>query len=167
MRLTLCALVAASLAGCVMPKGSAADGGAAGSNGGSGIDGGATATGAGCAQDPQTGVTLCAAVSLCPNVVVDTDLYPDCGFRIRGQIIDLECLCSGSLCPIGVATTCAQATQLLAAQNATLVCSQVNEGRCANATPTPAPSGSAGNGCDHACSSECGGDPGCIRSCGC
>jgi hypothetical protein len=163
-RLVLVLLPMASAA-CILPKGTAGDGGAPGQDGGRGAEAAGGATGAGCAQDRETGITLCAALSLCPTIVVDPDLYPNCGFRVRGEVIDLECVCSGSLCPIGVAATCAEAKQLLAGQNATMVCSQINEGRCTSAAH-PAPSGSS-SPCDHTCSSQCGGDPGCIKSCGC
>ena len=172
--LGIAAIVAAAspLTACALPT-LGTDSGAASSSGTtSTTDGGTSATGAGCGQDPATGITLCAAVSLCPNVVVDNDLYPNCGFRIRGHVIDLECLCNESLCPIGIASTCAQATQLLSGQNETTVCTQVNEGRCVDAKPpTSGGGGTSGNGngstCDKTCQSECGGDPGCIRICGC
>jgi hypothetical protein len=114
-----------------------------------GASGGAQVTGAGCAQDPTTGVTLCQAVSLCPDLVIDTDLYPGCGFRVNGRVIDIECVCNDSVCPVGVPATCAQAKQLLGVQSAAIVCAQVNEGRCTS----PASGGggrgdAAASGCD-------------------
>ncbi|CAN5400985.1 hypothetical protein BH09MYX1_BH09MYX1_12970 [soil metagenome] len=89
-----------------------------------------TPQGADCGQDPYTGVTLCSAISTCPTIYVDYDLYPECGFRIHGSVIDLECACYGKLCPIGVTTSCTEAANLLASQSQYSVCAQINEGRC-------------------------------------
>lgn len=118
--------------------------------------------GAGCGTDAVTGVTLCAAISTCPGLTVDQGAFPGCGFRVLGTALDLECLCGDALCPIGVPTTCAQAKTLLQNQTQPLVCMQVNEGRCT----TPAVKPPAGS-CDKTCASECGGDPTCIKACGC
>lgn len=123
----------------------------------------AVATGAGCGVDSQTGTTLCRQVDLCPSLAVDPAQYPNCGFRVHGSAIDLECACSGSLCPVGAPTTCAQASQLLASQNEGIVCSQVNEGRCVESAPAPTQSSS----CDKVCAGECGNSPNCLSQCGC
>lgn len=96
-------------------------------------DGQVTATtpqGVDCGQDPYTGVILCSAISTCPNIYIDPDLYPECGFRVRGSILDMECACYGKLCPIGVTTSCTEAASLLANQSQYSVCAQINEGRC-------------------------------------
>jgi hypothetical protein len=111
-------------------------------------------------------VTLCTAISTCPGISVDHDVYPDCGFRIQGTVLDLECLCSGSICPIGVPATCAQAQQLLAQQTQVAVCTQVSEDRCTGVSGGPT-SDAGGGGCDQTCASQCAGDPGCIKICGC
>lgn len=103
-----------------------------------GADGAASATGAqgaDCIVEPTSGATLCTAISTCPTVLVDHDLYPDCGFRMKAGTTSatsmiLECACSGALCPVGVPTTCAQAQKLLAEQNESLVCNKIAEGRC-------------------------------------
>jgi hypothetical protein len=127
------ALVLPLVSACVLPtlepkdKGSDAGGSDAGSS-----DAAPKVTGAGCSERAP-GVSLCAAISTCPNVVVDPDQFPRCGFRIRGTAIDLECACGTALCPMGVPTTCEQAARLLDSQNEFLVCAQVDEGRC---TPT-------------------------------
>jgi len=96
-------------------------------------DGGAP-TGSGCSADPDTGITLCTGISTCPGLTVDQDLFPGCGFRIHdaADVIDLECACYGQICPIGIATTCDQATALMQNQSQYTVCLQVNEGRCTN-----------------------------------
>jgi hypothetical protein len=126
-------------------------------------------TGSGCLQDPQTGVVLCEQINLCPGVVVDPGLYPNCGFRPNaGSTLDLECLCVESLCPIGVATSCASAEQLLEAQSSLVVCLQENEGRCVS----PAGGGGGANGSGSAspcatCAEQCGGTPACFQACGC
>jgi len=134
---------------------------AAGDGGVSGID---------CVREPTTGAALCTAVTSCPDVAVDHDAYPHCGFRVRFGGLDVECACGDQLCPIGAPVTCDDVRALLAAQSEATVCTQVSEGRCTASSPAPAPSGTggaAGSTCDHACSGECGGDPGCIKLCGC
>lgn len=138
----------------------------------------ATPTGSACGTDVQTQVTLCAGIDLCPGIVVDQGTLPGCGFRIHaGAVIDLECLCTDVLCPIGVADTCDQVTQLLSEQTSLTVCEQASEGHClqvgapaATATPTAtataAPTSPASS-CDRTCESECAGEPDCIQLCGC
>lgn len=83
-----------------------------------------------CGTDPYTGTVLCSGVSACPGLLVDHDVYPDCGFRIRGTSFDLQCPCYGGLCPIGSPSTCQDAQALLDAQSEYTVCAQYNEGRC-------------------------------------
>jgi hypothetical protein len=85
-----------------------------------------------CGPDPDTGVILCIGISTCPNIVVDQDLYPGCGFRVHDGtgVLDLECACYGQICPIGVASTCDQAVALMKDQSQYTVCMQINEGRC-------------------------------------
>ena len=89
-------------------------------------------TGLECGPDPDTGVTLCIGISSCPNIVVDQDLYPGCGFRVHDGtgVLDLECACYGQICPIGIASTCDQAVALMQDQSQYTVCMQINEGRC-------------------------------------
>lgn len=155
------------------------DAGAAGTGGSAGaatadVD---AATGAGCGTDGTSGVTLCRAISACPTVVVDPDLFPNCGFRIHEAALDLECLCGEDLCPMGTAVTCDQVAMLLASQSELSACTQVSEGRCAQTGAASAPAQSppaatggqagAGSGCDRTCQSQCAGDPGCYRICGC
>jgi hypothetical protein len=136
--------------------------------------------GAECGTDPQSGVTLCEQTSLCPGVSVDQGALPGCGFRIHpGNVIDLECLCADSLCPIGIPETCDQATQLLSSQTSLTVCQQASDGRCvqvtgsdAGASPTTGstttPTTTATpSTCDKVCEGECAGEPNCIQLCGC
>ena len=89
-------------------------------------------SGINCGPDPDTGVILCLGISSCPGVTVDQDLYPGCGFRVHDGtgVLDLECACYGQICPIGIATTCDQATALMQNQSQYMVCMQINEGRC-------------------------------------
>jgi hypothetical protein len=89
-------------------------------------------TGVNCGVDPDTGVTLCSGISTCPSLTIDSDLFPGCGFRIHdaADVIDMECACYGQICPIGVASTCTQATALMQNQSQYTVCIQVDEGRC-------------------------------------
>jgi hypothetical protein len=89
-----------------------------------------SAKGIDCGQDPYTGVVLCSAISTCPDIYVDYDVFPECGFRVHGSLLDLECACYGKLCPIGVTTSCSEAAALLQSQSSYTVCAQINEGRC-------------------------------------
>ena len=141
-------------------KGAAADGGTKSDAG----DAGAI-QGAGCGTETESGLALCAATSKCPNLVVDTQVFPSCGFRIQGTAVDLVCGCNGSICSMGAFTTCAQAAELLTSQTQQTVCMQVAEGRCT--TGAPAPASTAKSTCDRQCLSECGGGAGCASLCGC
>jgi hypothetical protein len=138
----------------------------------------ASAMGAGCNVQTSGGVTLCTAISLCPSLSIDPATFSGCGFRIRGDVLDLECECSGFLCPIGAPTTCAEAATLLSQQNADSVCSQEGQGTCIQEAPAATTTTSAdggtttstmgtSSGCDQTCESECVSDPNCIQACGC
>lgn len=123
--------------------------------------------GAGCGVEPESGVTLCAATSACPNVVVDTQAFPSCGFRIAGGTATLVCGCNGMVCPMGTYQTCAQAAELLTGQTLQGVCVQVSEGRCAAGSGAPSSSGGTKTSCDRQCLAECGGGASCASVCGC
>ena len=127
-----------------------------------------TGTGVGCTTDPATQVVLCAGINACPGVSIDPGAFPGCGFRVNagGAPIDLECLCSGSVCPIGAPTTCAQASQLLQSQTVLGVCEQVSEGLCVQVAAPP-DAGSVAPGCDRTCQSQCGSAADCLQICGC
>jgi hypothetical protein len=136
--------------------------------------------GGGCGMEPNSGTQLCVATSMCPNVVVDTQAMPDCGFRIRGGAVDLVCACGAALCPMGIFATCADAANLLANQTQQGVCVQLAEGRCLEASPTStsstsssssSSSGASSSGgnpaCDRQCVADCGGGAGCAAVCNC
>lgn len=144
-------------------KSAAGDAGAASADAG---DAAPAVQGAGCGVEAESGLQLCAATSACPTLAVDTNVFPSCGFRIRGSVVDLVCGCDGSICSMGAYTTCAQASALLEAQTQQQVCMQVAEGRCA-AAARPSSTSSSGSTCDRACLSECGGGGGCASLCGC
>jgi hypothetical protein len=167
--LLLLAAAGLGLSGCFDISTSSSDDAGAAPASTTDIEGGtppATATGAGCATSAESGATLCTAISICPSLVVDHDVFPDCGFRIQGQTLDLECDCNGALCPIGVPVTCTEAAQLLQQQQSeTNVCTQVSEGRCTPGAPPPAPTSTST--CDTTCRDECGGNPSCWTACGC
>ena len=154
---------------CITAK--TGDGADAGSGPAATGDGGAAAVkalGAGCGIEVTTNTQLCTAISVCPKIAVDHDVFPHCGFRLHGDSLDLECACNGALCPLGSPATCDQAAKLLQGQTELQVCAQVNEGRCTAGTPAPATTGpSTTNPCDKACASECGGNPQCLKDCGC
>ena len=146
---------------------SSASGSSSDPNASGGADAGAQ--GVDCITEQATSATICTGISLCPGLVVDHDVYPDCGFRVKGNVLDLECACGSDVCPIGVPQTCTQAQSMLSSQSEGTVCAQVAEGRCTPGTPAPSSGGTTGGGstCDKACEGECGGDPSCIQSCGC
>ena len=122
-------------------------------------------TGANCGLDPTGTVNLCEQISTCPGVDVDQGAFPNCGFRLGAAAsLDIECVCGGVLCPIGVPQTCADATELLAGQTSLLVCEQASEGRCISLT---APDAGAASTCDTTCASYCSGAPDCLVLCGC
>ena len=166
MRPLLAVLVAAASSGC-LEVGTGTDAGT--DAGGTTVATGTSTSvampqGLACFTDVQTQTTLCEGISTCPTVQVDPGAFPDCGFRVQsGATLDLECLCGTSLCPVGVATTCAQAAQLLADQDELLVCELEEEGHCVELVAPPTSSSS----CDKSCESECGGDPSCMQLCGC
>jgi len=168
MRWLVPTVLMVSLSACLQigkqgDAGSSADDASSGSSGAS-SSGGAPATGTNCGVDPSTGVALCLGISSCPSVRVDPDQFPDCGFRVAGSKLDLECLCGDSLCPMGSAASCLDAKALLADQSAQSVCSGVAEGRCQVIHETSYTSSST---CDKDCRAQCSGIPGCITLCGC
>ena len=142
---------------------SSAQAGGAGASAAS-SSGGASATGTHCGVDPSTGIALCLGISSCPNLRVDPEQFPDCGFRIAGSRLDLQCLCGDSLCPMGGAASCLDAKALLSAASASEVCAGIAEGRCQALKQT---SGGSVSTCDKDCRAQCSGVPGCLTLCGC
>ena len=168
MKLLVPAALALAVSGCAMLQ--ALDGGGAGGASTTTGTGGATtaAQGASCGTDPDTSAILCLASTVCPGLTIDSEVYPGCGYRVNGGALDIECSCSGWLCPLGAAS-CADAKLKLADQNYGVVCSQAAGGTCAQGTPvgaTPSSSSSGGT-CDTTCRTECAGEPTCIQACGC
>lgn len=146
--------------------GAGSDAGARSDAGGGSSGGHGATSGTGCATDPTSGVTLCEAIAQCPGLVVDQGAFPGCGFRMQAaSTYDLECACGDVLCPIGAATSCADAAQLLdQAQSSLSVCQEASSGTC---MPLTAGGGGSQGTCDKACESQCAGDPNCIQMCGC
>lgn len=164
----LCTIVLmVSLSSCLQ-IGKGSDSGSAGedASGGasSGGSSGGSVTGTNCGVDPSSGIALCLGISSCPSARVDPDQFPDCGYRIAGSAIDLECLCGDSLCPMGSAGSCLDAKALLAEQSAQAVCAGIAEGRCQVVQQTAHSSSSS---CDKDCRAQCSGVPGCVTLCGC
>ena len=159
-------VVLVSLSSCLQ-VGKTSDSGSStdeGSSGGSNSSSSVSVTGTNCGVDPSTGVALCLGISSCPGVRVDPDQFPDCGYRIAGSRIDLECLCGDSLCPLGSAASCLDAKALLAEQSAQAVCAGVSESRCQVVQQAPR---SSDSNCDRDCRAQCSGVPGCVALCGC
>jgi hypothetical protein len=166
-----CALACAGCSGVGLSTGDGTGGGAGGAGTGasssSAAGGAAGAQGIDCGADPDTGATLCLGISTCPGLLVDGDSFPGCGFRVRGATLDLECSCTGQLCPIGTATSCAGAVALMKSQeSAGNVCAEVSDGRCTDANPSPA-AAAAATTCSQTCYDMCAGNPTCIADCGC
>jgi hypothetical protein len=175
----MAALFSSLLGACLMPKGGSPDAGPGGAEIKIDIDTGTVTqpgspTGTGCAPDPTTGITLCTGTTECPGVMVDPAVFPECGFY--GDAFDLECVCAGYLCPMGVATSCSSAAALLQTANEAAVCGEISSSVCTLITG-PGTGGSsgaggsgaadAGSGCDKACEAMCAGEPDCIQGCGC
>jgi hypothetical protein len=186
LRLTLAACLAGlAAAGCVQvstgPDDPTSDA-APPTTTAAGDDGGAAGTN--CGADPTTGTVLCLGVASCPSLAFDPTAWPSCGFRTTGgTTLDLECLCGTSLCPIGVATTCGQASEILSNQTQLMVCEQVSEQRCVSVgTPAASSGGQGSQGsqgsqgtvdagspstCNQTCLVGCGTAPDCLTTCGC
>ena len=88
----------------------------------------ASITGIACGTDPQTRAKLCSGVSACPGLYIDSDQFPGCGF-VPGTM-NISCLCTDVLCPMGQPKTCAEAAKLLDSSNVVLVCEQASEQIC-------------------------------------
>lgn len=156
--------------GCLdITQTSSEDAGAATTDGGAAAEAGIV--GGGCGIEQGSGVELCAATSMCPSVVVDTQAMPTCGFRVRGAAVDLVCACGTAICPMGAFATCAEATQLLTNQTAQGVCIQLAEGRCVESAGSSSSSSSSSSGgnpaCDRDCMRDCGGGAACAAVCNC
>lgn len=165
MRPLACLAALLTLGGCLQfGLDPSTDGGADGGAGSASDASPRAPTGADCAQDQLTGVVLCAENSLCPDVRVDRDKFPNCGYRVQGTVIDLQCDCQGALCSMGSAATCEQAATLLAQQSEQWVCTQVSEGRCFG---EPIRDSGSSSSCDRSCANDCAGVPTCLQMCGC
>ncbi|HXX66901.1 MAG TPA: hypothetical protein VEK07_06955 [Polyangiaceae bacterium] len=169
MRAVLGTLGCLLLSGCLQGT-SSTDGGAVAAASGSSATGEAaagTAAGSDCTEQPG-GIILCEQIDVCPGVDVDPGALPNCGFRLGGAAsVDLECECSGLLCPIGVPESCENAAQLLQGQSSLVVCEQTSQGLCLGTGASDGGNAGAASGCDTVCESECAGAPGCIQACGC
>ena len=176
----VCLVAVACLAGCPVQTSSGGDAGASstgeadGASGTQGTQGtpGSTpaATGADCTIVTSSGAMLCQAISLCPSLFVDQSVLAGCGFRIRGDAIDLECECQGFLCSIGAAASCSDGASLLQQQNSGEVCGHAAEGGCLDEHAMGSDAGGAtvtNGSCDTSCELGCVNDPNCIQACGC
>ena len=116
------------LVGCGVKFGDGGGGGSTSAPKPSDASAEASITGVGCGQDLQTHAKLCSGVSACPGLLVDPDQFPGCGF-VPGTM-NISCLCTDVLCPMGTPKTCDEAAKLLDSSNVLLVCSQASEQIC-------------------------------------
>jgi hypothetical protein len=131
------------------------------------------ATGVNCGADPETGVQLCLGTRECPDVKLDADAFPGCGFHTTSKSYDLECVCNASdLCPIGVASSCDDIAGLFAHKTIADICNQAGGAACrsvaraGSGAPSGPPSNTSPN-CNQGCAADCEGSPPCLQACGC
>jgi hypothetical protein len=117
-------------------------------------------TGSNCTAVTQN-YTICADVSLCPGVEISPYTFPNCGYSVHGNAIDPECLCSGSMCPMGAPATCDDMQAILMATNIEAVCAALSAGHCTNLGSLGTPSS-----CQQ-CKTNCDGNVMCLQNCGC
>jgi hypothetical protein len=171
--LPVVALFVAPLAtpACVIPSISQnVDSGTAATAAASG-DAGATTTvpavqGASCTQITAS-ISICQYISSCPTLVLNPQVFPQCGFRIHGDAIDPECLCGNYLCPIGVPTTCTEAATLASGDTTyDSVCQQSVEGHCTDLSAAGTTGTMSPSACQ-TCMLNCDNVPACVDACGC
>jgi hypothetical protein len=164
----LAALLTLAVSGCAILQ-QLEGGGSGGTSTTPAATGGAAtaAQGTDCGTDPDTSAVLCLGSTVCPGLTIDSSLFPGCGYRVNGVALDIECSCSGWLCPLGAAS-CSAAQSAMTQENYSVVCSQLGTAACVQGTPVAASSSSSSGGtCDTTCRSECAGEPTCIQLCGC
>jgi hypothetical protein len=142
-----------------------------------GATAGGVPVGVDCGTDTTSGVTLCVGSSVCPNDEINPNDFPNCGFRTTSPSFDLECLCDGNqLCPIGIASTCADVATLVTNRTVADICNQIGAGTCievGGGTPTTTTTTGTGGQtgasatCDTSCASDCANVPTCLIACGC
>lgn len=127
------------------------------------------AKGISCTADTDTGTILCLGTTACPNVLVDTVKFPNCGFRTFSPGFDLECVCFGNyLCSVGTAASCQAVTTIFSTTTLSEVCNGVSLDYCKLGAASAAQgTGGATSNCDQTCYSTCVGAPACIVACGC
>jgi len=165
-------LVAAPLVtpACIIPSiSSSSDAGTAAAAAAS-ADAGTTTTptvqGASCTQ-VSTSIAICLYISSCPNLVLNPQVFPQCGFRIHGDAIDPECLCGNYLCPIGSPASCTEAaTEASGDTNYDSVCEQSVEGHCLDLTAAGSSGTTSPTACQ-TCIAGCDNVPSCVDACGC
>jgi hypothetical protein len=150
---------------CVIPDiSTGADAGssaAASSSEDAGASGSSTTKGASCTQVSST-ISLCLYISSCPNLILNPQVFPSCGFRIHGDAIDPECLCGNYICPIGSPTSCSEAAADSSGDvNYDSVCEQSVDGHC-----TALGTGGSSSACE-TCVQNCDNVPSCVEACGC
>ncbi len=120
-----------------------------------------TVMGGGCAA-VNASTQICSEITSCPGVTIDRSVFAECGYVVHDDTIDPECLCSGSLCPMGAPGTCADMQQILANTTVAQVCNQYASGKCLNEGSIGGPSADC-----ELCKANCDGNAACIANCGC
>jgi hypothetical protein len=120
-----------------------------------------TVMGGGCAE-VNASTQICSEITSCPGVTIDRATFSECGYLVHGDAIDPECLCAGSLCPMGAPQTCADMQAILNGTTTAQVCAQFVSGKCTNEGAI----GGADPDCD-LCKANCNGNASCIANCGC
>jgi hypothetical protein len=157
----------------VVSGGQSSAGGAAATDGGITVDASAN----NCFTETASGLKICKGSTLCPGYVLDTGLWPDCGFVSSGATaseIDVECVCrtQNVLCPVSVMSTCAaMMLQVTNNQSEDNLCTNLSASSFATCRDlnSVSPTGIGGAGgaanCDQNCIATCANAPACVAGC--
>ncbi len=127
-----------------------------------------SSTGIACTATNTSAGSLCLGTTACPNVLVDSTQFPNCGFRTFDPDFDLECVCFGNyLCPMGVVSTCQQVTALFTSTTSADICNQVSLGYCTQVASSTSTGTGTSSTCNWTCYAGCVNAPACIVACGC
>jgi hypothetical protein len=115
--------------------------------------------GGGCTPITES-YSICSEITSCPGLTIDRTKFPDCGYSVHGNVLDPECLCYGSMCPMGAPQTCTDMQGLLSTVTIDGICAQYASGKCLN-------EGAIGGTDCSVCEANCNGNIACVQACGC